>query len=154
MMLSQTAEYALRAVASLAASGDRLVPTAELAKAADVPMPYLAKVLQQLAAADLIKGRRGVGGGYMLNRSHEEISLFDIINAVNAVRVPGENAQADDAAETDPVLGSLERVVREATTSAISVYQTVTIADLSCQQQRMSSAQVAEQVTQPAVAAR
>ena len=131
-MLSQTAEYALRATASLAASGDRLVPTAELAERAGVPMPYLAKVLQQLASADLIRGRRGVGGGYTLNRPHDEISLFDIINAVSVVRIPTNEA---DQPTGDDVLGSLERVVREASSSALRVYQSVTVADLARQSQ-------------------
>ena len=45
MMLSQTAEYALRATAALASCDGRLVPTAELARRAGVPTPYLAKVL-------------------------------------------------------------------------------------------------------------
>ncbi|MEM9166942.1 MAG: Rrf2 family transcriptional regulator [Planctomycetota bacterium] len=128
MILSQTAEYALRATAALASTGDRLVPTAELAKLADVPMPYLAKVLQQLAGADLIRGRRGVGGGYALNRAHEDISLFDVISAVSAVRMPGPMPAESEAGD---VLDSLDRVVRKATHNAINVYQTVTVADIA-----------------------
>jgi Rrf2 family protein len=42
----------------------------------------LAKVLQQLAAGGLIRGRRGVGGGYMLARSSDKINLLEIINTV------------------------------------------------------------------------
>lgn len=85
-MLSQTAEYALRAVAALAPSAGQLVPTTDLAKLADVPPPYLAKVLQQLASAKLIRGRRGVGGGYTLNRPAEEINLLEVVTAVGPLR--------------------------------------------------------------------
>lgn len=132
MMLSQTAEYALRATAALASCDGRLVPTAELARRAGVPTPYLAKVLQQLATADLIRGRRGVGGGYTLNRPQDEISLFDVINAVSIVRVPTKTEPAADTEEPrDEVIESLENVVREASTNAMKVYQTVTVADLS-----------------------
>ncbi|MGP1273310.1 MAG: Rrf2 family transcriptional regulator [Phycisphaerales bacterium] len=131
MMLSQTAEYALRATASLASCPGRLVPTAELAERAGVPMPYLAKVLQQLAAAELIRGRRGVGGGYTLNRPLEEISLFDVISAVSVVRVPKQDDDSAEPVAKDHALESLERVVHEAASSALRVYQTVTVADLA-----------------------
>lgn len=87
-MLSQTAEYALRAVAALAPNAGQLVPTTDLAKQADVPPPYLAKVLQQLAAAKIIRGRRGVGGGYTLNRPAEEINLLEVVTAVGPLREP------------------------------------------------------------------
>lgn len=84
-MLSQTAEYALRAMSCLAYEPDRLTSTVELAEVTKVPSNYLAKVLQSLAAADLIVGRRGVGGGYKLNRSADDISLLDVINAIDKV---------------------------------------------------------------------
>jgi Rrf2 family nitric oxide-sensitive transcriptional repressor len=84
-MLSQTVEYALRAMASLAYTPDELVPTPELAQTTKVPANYLAKVLQTLASADLIVGRRGVGGGYKLARPAAEINLLDVINAVSPV---------------------------------------------------------------------
>lgn len=84
-MLSQTAEYALRAMACLAYSPDELTATPILAKQTKVPPNYLAKVLQVLAGAELIKGRRGVGGGYRLSRPAEDIRLLDVVNAVDPV---------------------------------------------------------------------
>ena len=82
-MLSQTTEYALRAMSCLAYMPNELVSTAQLAEVTHVPMNYLAKVLQLLAKADLITGRRGVGGGYRLNRPASEISLLHVINAID-----------------------------------------------------------------------
>jgi len=84
-MLSQTAEYALRAMACLAYRPDELTATPVLAKQTQVPSNYLAKVLQVLASANLIQGRRGVGGGYKLARPATEIRLLDVINAVDPV---------------------------------------------------------------------
>ena len=84
-MLNQTAEYALRAMSCLAYEPDRLMPTNELAEFTKVPQNYLAKVLQSLAQADLIVGRRGVGGGYRLAKAAEQISLLDVINAISPV---------------------------------------------------------------------
>jgi len=69
----------------LAYMPDELVSTAQLAEVTHVPMNYLAKVLQLLARSDLITGRRGVGGGYRLKRSAKEISLLDVINAIDPI---------------------------------------------------------------------
>ena len=85
-MLSQTAEYALRAMSSLAYFPGELVPTPTLAKQTRVPANYLAKVLQLLAGAGLIIGRRGVGGGYRLARPASEITMLHIVDAVDSVK--------------------------------------------------------------------
>ncbi len=82
-MFSQTTEYALRAMACLASAPGELVPTTTLATRANVPANYLAKVLQQLAGAGLILGRRGVGGGYRLARSPADINLLEIVRTVS-----------------------------------------------------------------------
>lgn len=85
-MLSQTAEYALRAMASLAYQPDGLVPTPTLAEQTRVPANYLAKVLQLLSGAGLIVGRRGVGGGYRLAKPADEITLLNVVNAVDPIQ--------------------------------------------------------------------
>lgn len=69
-------------MACLAQSPDRLVPTPELARMTAVPPNYLAKVLQVLSSADLIQGRRGVGGGYRLARPAAEITMLEVLNSV------------------------------------------------------------------------
>ena len=81
-MFSQTTEYALRAMAWLALTPDELVSTLALAGKTKVPPHYLAKVLQQLSAANLIVGRRGVRGGYKLSRAPRDISLLQVVRAV------------------------------------------------------------------------
>lgn len=81
-MFSQTTEYALRAMACLATAPGELVPTTTLANKTNVPANYLAKVLQQLASSGLIRGRRGVGGGYMLARDASDINLLEIVRTV------------------------------------------------------------------------
>jgi len=82
---SQTTEYALRAMCSLAYSPDRLVSTSDLAGVSKVPMNYLAKVLQLLSRAGLVSGRRGVGGGYKLARGAGSITLLEVINAIDPI---------------------------------------------------------------------
>lgn len=85
-MLSQTTEYALRATICLAYQDEGLVSTSDLAQVTKVPMNYLAKVLQLLARADIVTGRRGVGGGYRLTRPAKEISMLDVINAIDPIK--------------------------------------------------------------------
>ena len=85
-MLSQTAEYALRAMASLAYQPDGLVPTPVLAEQTRVPANYLAKVLQLLSGSGLIVGRRGVGGGYRLAKPADEITMLNVVNAVDPIQ--------------------------------------------------------------------
>lgn len=85
-MFSQTVEYALRAMACLALEPESRTASAALAERTQVPPDYLAKVLQQLSAANLIEGRRGVGGGYRLSSEPKDINLLDVINAVEPLK--------------------------------------------------------------------
>lgn len=128
-MLSQTTEYALRAMACLAHAPDRLTATPELARHTSVPPNYLAKVLQQLSAADLITGRRGVGGGYRLARRAEEIRLVDVINAVTPVRrfdLTPEQPTEGNALDLGPLYEQLDHAAR----SLISHFEATTLQDL------------------------
>ena len=86
MLLSKTAEYALRASVCLGDSRELLRTTQEIAEATHVPAGYLYKVLQALCRADLVSSRRGLHGGYTLNRPAEQISLLEVINAVDPVQ--------------------------------------------------------------------
>jgi len=86
MMISHTAEYALRAVVWLGGHPDEQIGTKLISEAARVPTGYLAKVLQMLARADLVVSSPGRGGGFRLTRSPEEISVLDVINAVDPIQ--------------------------------------------------------------------
>lgn len=85
-MFSQTSEYALRAVAWMAGRPGSVHKTGEIAQGAGVPLSYLAKVLQTLARADLVRSVRGAAGGYELARSPEELTVFDVVQAVDPFR--------------------------------------------------------------------
>lgn len=84
-MFSQTTEYALRAMACLALYPNQLVSANTLAEQTRVPGNYLAKVLQQLANANFIEGRRGVGGGYKLARPASQIEMIEIIESIGRI---------------------------------------------------------------------
>jgi len=85
-LISQTAEYALRAVAALAGNPDEPMITQRLAEVTKVPAGYLSKVLQSLGRAGLVKSTRGVGGGFILARPSTEITIYDIVQAVDPLQ--------------------------------------------------------------------
>ena len=81
-MFSQTVEYALRAVVHLAYVAPEAHTTAQIAEATKVPKDYLSKILQGLARVGIVKTQRGVGGGVSLARDPAELSILDVVNAV------------------------------------------------------------------------
>lgn len=85
-MISQTAEYALRATVFLA--GQELMPrtTLEIAAATQVPAGYLAKVMQNLSRAGVVKSQRGLGGGFILNDAADKLTVLAVINAVDPIK--------------------------------------------------------------------
>ena len=85
-MISQTSEYALRAVVCIGGSLGRPMTTQAIAKMTRVPQGYLSKVLQSLSRAGLVSSQRGVGGGFVLARSLDDLTLLDVINAVDPLK--------------------------------------------------------------------
>ena len=85
-MLSQTTEYALRLVVHLASQPGRPLTIPELARTTRVPSGYLAKVLRQLSRAGLVRSQRGPNGGSVLARAPEELTVLDVIQAVDPLK--------------------------------------------------------------------
>lgn len=93
MLLSQTAEYALRAMASLAFERPEGPSRAhDLSKSTGIPPHYLSKILRRLVTAGLLTSRKGQGGGFSLSRLPEEISFEEILLAVDAYPKQGRCA--------------------------------------------------------------
>jgi Rrf2 family protein len=86
--ISRTAEYALRAVVHLAAQTDESSSqtVGQVAAGTRVPAGYLAKVLQNLSRAGLIASQRGLGGGFRLVKSAHDISIYEVIQAVDPIQ--------------------------------------------------------------------
>lgn len=86
MLISQSAEYALRAVVVLATGPEGTIGTREISHRSQVPSGYLSKVLQTLARAGLVRSAAGRNGGFTLTRPSERISVLDVINAVEPIQ--------------------------------------------------------------------
>jgi Rrf2 family protein len=127
-MISQTAEYALRAVVVLGSQPARPMTTQEVARTSRVPGGYLSKVLQSLGRAGLVEARRGLRGGYVLSRPLDKITVYDVVNAVDPLKrilhCPlGLSAHSDQ-------LCSLHRRLDDAVALTEANFRQTTISDL------------------------
>ena len=98
MRVSAKVDYALRAMLELAAAGaaGELVKSERVATAQGIPQKFLENILLDLRHAELVTSRRGVEGGYALGRPADEISVADVIRAVEGpiATVRGERPEA------------------------------------------------------------
>ena len=86
MQITRQADYALRATLYLARIYDRENPrasTSQIAKNQEIPSSFLAKIISQLSIAGIIHTSRGAKGGVELARKPEDISLLDVIEAID-----------------------------------------------------------------------
>jgi Rrf2 family iron-sulfur cluster assembly transcriptional regulator len=90
--VSTRGDYAARALVSLALHADVGAPTSvrDIAERTGLPQPYLEQILLALKGAGIVRSKRGVGGGYVLARPAEEITLADIVSAVDGPIVVGD----------------------------------------------------------------
>ncbi len=92
-LVTQTAEYALRAMAELALAGDgQALRAADLADRTQVPEAYLAKVLRRLVEGGLLRANKGHGGGFTLARAPRRIRFADVLAALDAMPSPSRCA--------------------------------------------------------------
>lgn len=85
-MFSQTVEYALRAAVFLAQDAPEPRTTRQIAKVTRVPLAYLSKVLQGLSRAGIVQSQRGIGGGVRLSRDPADLTILEVVQAVDPIR--------------------------------------------------------------------
>ena len=91
MRISAKGEYAIKAVLDLALrGGEGLVPIQDIAVRQAIPQRYLEHVLLALKRAGVLGSKRGASGGYHLSRPPEEISVGDVLRAVEGSQAPLE----------------------------------------------------------------
>jgi len=93
MFISQTAEYAIRAMSAIATLPEGIkIRSTDLGRGTGIPAPYLSKILRRLVLAGLLVSQKGQGGGFSLARAAGQISFIDILNAVDAFPSDGRCA--------------------------------------------------------------
>lgn len=81
MLITRECDYAVRVVRALADS--RRMSVGEICEKEYITAPFAYKILKKLQKAGIVKGFRGVHGGYSLNRSMEDLTLYDIYTAID-----------------------------------------------------------------------
>jgi Rrf2 family protein len=130
MRVSAKADYAVRAAVELAAAGDDSLTADVVAQRQQIPVQFLQKILHELRRARLVTSQRGPDGGHRLARRPSEITVADVLRAVDgplaAVRgEPPETLQYAGAAVP------LQEVWIALRTNVRAVLEGVTLADLA-----------------------
>jgi Rrf2 family protein len=131
MRITAKADYAVRAALELAASeDDEPIKGEQLAESQQIPLQFLEHILLELKHARIIRTKRGVRGGYWLARDPSEITLADVIRAVEG---PLANIQDSAPEDTDyPGHAELLKDVWIAVRANLrAVLERVTLADLT-----------------------
>jgi Rrf2 family protein len=129
--ISAKTDYAIRAATELAASPpETWVKTESVAERQGIPLPFLLNILAELRTAGLVQSRRGAEGGYRLAHDPKQVSVADVIRAVDGplANIAGERpesvAYAGAATALRDVWVALRATMR-------SVLETVTVADIA-----------------------
>jgi Rrf2 family protein len=128
--VSAKADYAIRAAVELAAAGDGPVKGEAIAQAQAIPPNFLENILADLRVAGIVQSRRGAEGGYWLARPATEVSLADVIRAVDG---PLANVRGVRS-ESLEYQGSAERLLDvwvAVRASLRNVLERVTLADVA-----------------------
>jgi Rrf2 family protein len=126
--VSAKVDYALRAMLELAVA-DGLVKGEQLAMAQAIPQKFLESILTDLRHAELVASRRGVEGGYALARPAEEISLADVIRAVEGPIATVRGARPEDV-EYKGAAAGLQPLWLELRSAMRGVLEETTLADV------------------------
>jgi len=82
MRISKQAEYALAGAIQLAKEAPKKLTVAQIATASGCPVPYLAKIFQQLTKTNILKSYPGHNGGFVLGRPASDITVLEVVEAI------------------------------------------------------------------------
>jgi len=129
MRVSRSTAYALLAVGYIAKEhGDGLVPAEDISQKYDIPLEYLLKILQQLVRADVLRSKRGPRGGFSLAKTTNQISLLDVIEAVDGP-LTGE-LHLPKRTKNDKYAAKVQQTYNRAIAQAKSAFQKAKLSNL------------------------
>jgi Rrf2 family protein len=125
------ADYAVRAAVELAASaGDGTMKAEQIAEAQSIPLNFLENILAELRRAGIVESRRGAAGGYLLAKPAEDVSLADVIRAVEGP-LANVRGMSPDVLEYEGSAERLRYVWVALRASVRAVLEQVTLADVA-----------------------
>ena len=130
MRISAKADYAVRAAVELAAAGEGPLKGERVSQAQDIPLKFLENILGELKHAGLVRSQRGTEGGYWLAKPASEISIADVMRAVEGplASVRGEPPDSLQFTGSAEPLGKLWVAVRA---NLREVLESVTLEDVA-----------------------
>jgi Rrf2 family protein len=135
MELTRKGEYAIRGIVYLASRpADQVCLLSDIAAAVEVPPTFLAKIFQQFSKIGLVKSYRGTGGGFILGREPDKITLLEVVEAVEGPIIPNRcvisegECHRDVTCNVHPVWVSVQEQVRD-------ILAKVTLRDLAAKKQ-------------------
>jgi Rrf2 family protein len=129
MRVSAKVDYALRAMAELAAAPPGLMTAEQLASAQHIPPKFLESILSQLRSAGLVASQRGAVGGYQLARPAEEISIADVIGELEGPIATVRGVRPDEL-EYEGAAAGLRTVWLDLRAGMRGVLEQTTLADI------------------------
>lgn len=129
MKLSRTVSYAVRATLQLAKSDSSTpVPCSKLASEGEMPERFLLQILRMLVTHGILRSTRGVDGGYSLTRPADQVSLLEVIEAIDG---PMENQQEPAGTEeSEEVQNNLQSALRDVTQTARRQLEAIKLSQL------------------------
>lgn len=120
MELTRKGEYAIRGIVYLASRPpEQVCLLSDIAAAVDVPPTFLAKIFQQFSKIGLVKSYRGTGGGFILGRAADKITLLEVVEAVEGPIIPNRcvinkgDCPRDITCNVHPVWVDVQQKVRD-----------------------------------------
>lgn len=130
--VSQKTEYALRAMVELAGHhGGGLVPAREIASAQGIPVRFLEQQLATLHKAGLVESFRGSGGGCRLSRDPSEISVADVVDAMEGDLYPMHCVDHEDHTCFQDGRCGLQELWSDVHLAVRGVFERTTVAELA-----------------------
>lgn len=130
-MISQTVEYALRAIVTIAQQEGRPCTAKKIAEITQVPLPYLSKLMQGLVRGGVVNSQRGLHGGFVLTKEPDKFSILDIVNVVEPIKRIHECPLRIHAHGTN--LCPLHRKLDKAIEATETIFRETTLADMLSQ---------------------
>jgi Rrf2 family protein len=129
MKISRSTGYALVAVGYIAKNyKDGAVLAARISKEYGIPLEYLLKILQQLVRANVLRSKRGPRGGFFLARSAEDITLLQVIEAVDGPMI--SHLHLAELTKNAPFSLRMEEVCQRATKDVRAIYEKAKLSTL------------------------
>ncbi len=129
MRVSAKVDYAIRALAELAVAPAGPVKGERIANAQGIPLKFLENILLELRRSEIVASQRGAEGGYWLAKPATEVSLADVIRAVEGPIATVRGARPEEVAYTGAAAG-LREVWIDLRTSMRAVLEETSLADL------------------------